>query len=946
MEGDILITLPAKTNCSQKVVFLLAFLLIGYAAAAPARQMADPAIRNARVEQLGRISRGQKAQAVAIARRQGFPSRRQVGHTIFQLIRIDDSRVYEYKTLNANAAITIGATPLYWAPYGLDGSGQRIGIWDGGAVLASHQEFDGRVTLMETASAITHATHVAGTLIAAGFTASAKGMSPAAYADSYEFNDDLSEMTARAMSAPGQSGMLQISNHSYGYVTGWNYVDSKYSWYGTWVGAGPNLECDMFGQYSDDARDWDDLCYDAPYYLPFKAAGNDRSDAAPAAGASFQYWYLGTWRTTTYNSTIHPRADGWDQGGHDTISTVDTAKNIMLVGAVTDAVSGGQRSVTSAQMTSFSCWGPTDDGRVKPDIVANGSSLYSASSTSNTAYATNTGTSMSTPNACGGAGLLLQHHSDLFAGQYMRASTLKALILHTADELGNPGPDYRFGFGLMNVNAAVDLLNSAREWSSRDIVMEDVLTTSVQSQSYPLAYDGTGPIKVTLCWTDPAGTAQTGLDNSTRALVNDLDLRLISPDGLDIYYPYVLDPANPTAAATTGDNVLDNVEQIYIPFVPQTGTYTITVGFKAPLTNAAQHYSLIVTGQSLTEIPPQAFDVIAQTTLDTPALIALDATDDGHPIPPARLTYTIHSLPNHGTLADPNGDPNMPITALPYNLAGYGRHVLYTPRPSCDAPAVFSYAANDSGIAPDGGESNIATVNIEILRPGTIYSADMTVDPAWTLEGQWQWGIPAGLGGSTGNADPSSGYTGAAVIGYNLDGDYANRIDQTQWATLGPLNCLAFSDVTLTFRQWLNIDQGASDKVYLELSTDNVHWTTLWANSTAVIDSDWNMRTLSLPAADHQPSVYLRWGLGPTNNTKAYSGWNLDDVLVTGLAPSGSLTPGDFEPDCDVDFEDLWVLVYHWLETCGDCGPADITADGIVSLEDFTIMARYWLTEP
>ncbi|MCE5186539.1 MAG: S8 family serine peptidase [Planctomycetaceae bacterium] len=903
-----------------------------------------PALRQQRVEELRQIARQEKAAALEIARQQGFAARRQVGGNVFDLIRIQSDRIFEYKTLNANAAISVAAAPLQAVPYNLDGSGQVLGIWDGGAVLTTHQEFDGRVTLKEAIAAVAHSTHVGGTLIAAGVVAAAKGMSPAALLDSYEFNEDLSEMTGRAMGTPGQAGMLQLSNHSYGFVTGWENSYNPPQWYGTWSGFGPNLESDMFGQYNTDARDWDALCYSAPYYLPFKAAGNDRSDAAPAAGNAFEYWYAGNWRTETYDPAIHPQSDGGSQGGYDTISTVDTAKNIILIGGVNDAVSGGQRSLAAAAMTGFSCWGPTDDGRIKPDIVANGTSVYSCNSSSPTAYYTNTGTSMASPNACGAAGLLLQHYGDLFGGQYLRAAALKALILHTADDLGTPGPDYKFGFGLMNTQAAADLLTAAHDWPQHEILVDNVLTTAVTSRTSIIDYNGFGPIKVTLCWTDPAGTAQTGVDNPARNLVNDLDVRVVSPDGATTWLPYVLDPANPAAAATAGNNIRDNVEQIYIESPGQTGQYVVTVSFKPPLTNNSQRYALVITGQSIVPMPPQAFDVTIQTQVDTAVTIGLDAADDGLPNPPGMLQYSILSLPNHGTLFDPNsGADPIAITAVPWVLTGGGGQVRYVPRAGCTLGAAFDYAADDGGSAPEGGLSNAATVTIGIAVAQVIYSADMNSDPNWTMQGQWQWGIPAGQGGIRGNPDPTGGFDGGAVIGYNLLGDYNSNIGR-ETAMMPALDCSAMKGVTLSFYRWLNVE--ATDGASIEASTDLLNWTVIWSHSNTITDSSWNAQTLDLSAlADHQPTVYIRWVTGPTDRNKVYSGWNLDEVVVRGMRDAAvTPVPGDFEPDCDVDPDDLAHFVSYWLQNCGDCD-ADLTADGLVDLADLAVFAQYWLTE-
>jgi hypothetical protein len=758
----------------RKSVFLGCLLtsLVFFAQAARPGELADPSVRRQQVDKRVQIMRQQKAHAVGIARRKGFPVRRQVGDTIYELMRITDNRVYEFKTLNSQAAISAAVTPLFQGPYSLDGGGVTIGLWDGGAVRATHDELAGRVLSFTSEAVSGHSTHVAGTLIASGIVSSAKGMAPAARIDSYDYNSDLAQMTARAMSTPGQAGMLQLSNHSYGFVAGWDKQSTSLKWYGTWSVSGPNYESDFFGQYDDYAVDLDDLCYSAPYYLPFKAAGNDRDDTAPASGAQFQYWRNGDWRDATYNPSIHPRHDGWDNGGYDTISSDGVAKNIMVVGAVYDAVSGGQRRLTSA---AFSCWGPTDDGRIKPDVVANGVGLYSSYSNYDYGYIAISGTSMATPNACGAAALLIQHYSRCFPGQYMRASTLKGLILHTADDLGNPGPDYRFGFGLINAKAAVDLISDANDWPMYDILVEDSLSPAAPVNSYAVDYAGEGPIKVTLCWTDPAGTEKTGLDNLARVLVNDLDLRLVSPDGTITWMPYILDRSYPDQPAGTGDNIRDNVEQILMPSPPQFGLYTLRVSFKGSLSGSVQHFSLAITGQSTIPQPPTANDVFVQTPMDAAAAIELDAVDDGFPKSPGRLSYTIHTLPNHGLLSDPNG---LVISSVPHTIAGHGSQVSYTPRAGCGAPVSFIWSTDDGGVLPEGGPSNEATVTIEFP-----------------------------------------------------DGAY-------------------------------------------------------------------------------------------------------------------SPIPGDIEPDCDIDADDLLNMIDLWLGTCTDCGPSELTGDGLINLEDFTVFADYWLSEP
>lgn len=356
----------------------------------------------------------------------------------------------------------------------------------------------------------------------------------------------------------------------------------------------------MFGMYNSYALTWDEICYFTPYYLPFKSAGNDRSDAAPALGNPFEYYDPGDpnqvdgWVIKIYDPN-DPNEDGWSDAGHDTIGPHGVAKNIMTVGAVDDAVSGGLRNVSSGTMSAFSGWGPADDGRIKPDIVANGILLYSAHDSSNSAYASFSGTSMAAPNASGSAILLAEYYGELFPGQAMRASTLKGLIIHTADDLGNTGPDYVNGWGLMDTEAAAAIIMEQYGFPSEEIIVESTINEQgTPTNSYAIAWDGTGSFRVTLCWTDPIKEAFTGLDNSSPALVNDLDIRITSPGGVTTYFPYILNPGSPSSPATTGDNILDNVEQINIAATGVPGVYILEVSRKGILKYGKQDYSLII----------------------------------------------------------------------------------------------------------------------------------------------------------------------------------------------------------------------------------------------------------------------------------------------------------------------------------------------------------------
>jgi len=503
-----------------------------------------------------------------------------------QLMFIDDrGKPTFYITTNLTAARTI-STDEVWpggsGGFSLNGSGTslgRLGIWDGGGVLMAHQEFGGRVTQMDSpASTHYHATHVAGTMIGAGVNASAKGMSFAAYLAAYDWNSDNAEMAAAAATG------LNVSNHSYGFGHGWYWDSDESEWY--WLGdiSISTVEEYGFGFYSDWTRDWDDIAYNAPYYSIVKSAGNDRNDYGPGSGGGHYVWDSGDWVWST--DTRDP--DGGTDG-YDCVGMQGTAKNIITVGAIND-IPGGWTAPGDVAMSTFSGWGPTDDGRIKPDIVANGIGLYSCTDANTSAYASYSGTSMSSPNLSGSLSLLVQYYETTHSSTTPLASTMKALIIHAADEAGpNPGPDYMFGWGLMNTLAAAELIQADSVESGR--IVEASLANG-QTNQYGFNSNGSEPILVTLAWTDPPGTPPSvALNPTTLMLVSDLDLRLEHVATSTVYEPYVLDPSNPSYAATTGDNFRDNVEQIYVAS-PPAGQYMISVSHKGSL-GSAQDYSLV-----------------------------------------------------------------------------------------------------------------------------------------------------------------------------------------------------------------------------------------------------------------------------------------------------------------------------------------------------------------
>jgi hypothetical protein len=570
---------------------------------------ARPAERASFVEAARGRAKSRKAAAVGWAKARGLKVRHDDGKKLVELISVENGKPLFYSTDNVQAAISTAADLVRQTlPYSVSGSDMSVGVWDGGSVMTNHQEFGSRIINQDGSASHYHATHVGGTIGASGVVATALGMAPDVIIYSYDWYSDESEMAALAASYPGESGKIYLSNHSYGRgKTGWYSSDdsgtSGWHWpaWNTWA---PTAQDPAFGQYDNTARQLDTVVYNAPYYLPFKSAGNERNDN-PTHGITEIFYSTddGTnWTGTTYNNTLHPLGDGvYDNGGYDSIASATCAKNAIMVGAVDEAISGVSRSLPDADMSSFSSWGPTDDGRIKPDIVGNGVNVYSTYNGSTTDYATSQGTSMSSPNVCGSAVLVAEYFGDRFPGGAMRASTLKGLLIHTADDLDathdtmyTTGPDYASGWGLMDTKAAVDHVKAYADSPGNQMIVEAALSTANTSDAYTFTWNSSDPIRVTLCWTDPPGTASVGHDDTTTKLVNDLDLVITGP-GPTTYSPYILDPANPANAATTGENNRDNVEQVYIAS-PGAGSYTVTVDYDGTLTDSEQWYSLMIDG--------------------------------------------------------------------------------------------------------------------------------------------------------------------------------------------------------------------------------------------------------------------------------------------------------------------------------------------------------------
>lgn len=207
-------------------------------------------------------------------------------------------------------------------------------------------------------------------------------------------------------------------------------------------------------------------------------------------------------------------------------------------------------------------------------------------------------------------------------------------------------------------------------------------------------------------------------------------------------------------------------------------------------------------------------------------------------------------------------------------------------------------------ITASGGYQNILgfsetiTSKIEVCP---IYYEPMMVNPGWFISGgTWGFGQPTGQGGQYGESDPSSGYDGANVYGYNLNGDYSNNMPEYH-LTSSSFDCSDYFDVHLKFKQWLGVERNSYDHAKVQVSTNGINWTVVWENGSSSLNGgawesvDYDISTI----ADHEPTVYLRWTMGPTDSGWTYCGWNIDEVELCGSMypdPSPSPTPGHDTP--------------------------------------------------
>ncbi len=270
----------------------------------------------------------------------------------------------------------------------------------------------------------------------------------------------------------------------------------------------------------------------------------------------------------------------------------------------------------------------------------------------------------------------------------------------------------------------------------------------------------------------------------------------------------------------------------------------------------------------------------------TPSNGLVSAGDQGGPFTPSSIVYTLENVGSTGI--------NYTVTKSQSWVSLSGASGYLPASGNTTLTVSINSGANSLGVGThtdvvyftnttthEGDTSRDVTLQVGV--PALVHNFPMDSNPGWTTQGLWAFGHPTGGGGEYGEADPTNGYTGTNVYGYNLAGDYENNLAERHLTTT-PIDCSGLTAVTLKFRRWLGVEQPSYDHAYVRVSNNGTSWTTVWQNTAVVTDASWSLQEFDISAvADNQATLYIRWTMGSTDGSWRYCGWNIDDVEIWGL---------------------------------------------------------------
>jgi len=775
-------------------------------------------------------------------------------------------------------------------PYELDGSGVTVLVYDGGTGRETHLDFQSRLLALDSSGLNAHATHVAGTIGGAGVANPLyRGVAPGVTMLSYGLEGagsdgplytnpgDLENDFADAILAGG----AVLSNTSLGSNVEANGFDCE--WQGDYGVTGALIDGIVRGSFGE----------------PFRAvwaAGNERPG---------------------YRCNI----EGY--GEYYSIAPPSGAKNQLCVGAV--------NSNDDESMTGFSSWGPTDDGRLKPDICAPGCQvegdygITSCSSSGDSSYHSMCGTSMASPAVCGLSALVLQDYQEQFPGQPLpRNSFLKALFAHTAADLGNVGPDYCFGYGSARVRDAIDMMRTGR-------FCEDVVDHGESYTRTVTVEAGDPELKVTLAWDDVPGTP-----NAEIVLVNDLDLVAVAPDGTR-HYPWTLDPLAPSdpAVRTQADH-RNNIEQVLVEN-PAAGEWTISVeGHNVP--DGPQPFSLIGDGA-------QNIVTVIYLPDGLPDLVAPGAEYDFD----VRIAAFGQELVAGSAVLHYRVDDGE-FTEVPLTELGGGLYRVALP--ACECGEVPSYYVSVESTVlgtttlPRSAPAETFTHGIGAWTP--LFVDNFEYDGDWTviddaISGNWERADPEeviSLGVVTQPEDDHTpGWGSLCYVTGPLAGLHASMYDVDGGPShlISPVIDLAGRDAIIGYWRWYHMSTNTDDTFVVAVTNDGVNWTTveeILRSFGEWMHAEWRVADYVEPTA----TVQVRFTVNDTDPGSLIEGL-VDDFSVVHLTCGTQPVTGDLDGDGDVDLSDLAEMLANYGTTGGATyADGDLDGDEDVDLSDLALL--------
>ncbi|MEL7474223.1 MAG: proprotein convertase P-domain-containing protein, partial [Planctomycetota bacterium] len=502
------------------------------------------------------------------------------------------------------------------------------------------------------------------------------------------------------------------------------------------------------------------------------------------------------------------------------------------------------------------------------------------------------------------------------------------------------------GLGAGLYTGTITFTNNISGATETRLATLDVGRLSANSTDTPISIPDNNSSGITSVITMPSGFCVADVDvdvDISHTFQGDLIVELTSPEGTTVRLH------NRTGGTT--DNLMETYDDdgAGIPaggpgslgdFVEDAsgGAWTLFVSDNAGSDVGSLNSWTLRIGVSGSSCPPRALDVAGAGPIHLPVAIQLDGVSNaGLP-----LDYVITSLPSDGVLWE-NGVG--PITSTPHTIPGVTSGPNLTFRPNLG----FSGASGFDYFVEDTLTSQPATASISISSDGVVYDFPMDTDPGWSAEGAWAFGDP------TGGDDPSGGFTGASVYGYALGGDYASNINTTHWLTTEPMDLSGVTGSELRFQRFLGVERSLYDHVYLDISNnDGATWSQLWENPDSTInETAWTEVTFDISAvADGASAVRFRWGLGTTDGSVQFHGWNIDDVQIIAdvQSPAADMTTegtANGVPDGAVTLSDFSFYLSQWSsgEPQADItttGTSNLIADAAIDLSDFSAYLSLW----